>query len=104
MPATWPHLLASYPEDLVYGLRLLLGEHGAADRHDQRDDAVDPLGALVLGRLEIAGGVLGDGDVGGQPITRLVVPVTIRSWGRFIPPPGRGPGSAVRLDADPKPR
>ena len=31
------------------------------------DDAVDALGALVLGRLEVAGGVLGDGDVGGHP-------------------------------------
>ena len=31
------------------------------------DDAVDALGGLVLGGLEVAGGVLGDGDVGGHP-------------------------------------
>ena len=42
-------LLASYPEHLVRGLRLLLGDHGAADRHDEGDDAVDPLGGLVIG-------------------------------------------------------
>ena len=29
------------------------------------DDAVDALGGLVLGGLEVAGGVLGDGDIGG---------------------------------------
>jgi hypothetical protein len=38
---------------------LLLRQHGAADGHDQGDDAVDALGALVLGGLEVAGGVLG---------------------------------------------
>ena len=31
------------------------------------DDAVDSLGGLVLCRLEVAGRVLGDGDVGGHP-------------------------------------
>ena len=31
------------------------------------DDAVDALGALILGGLEVAGGVLGDGDVGSHP-------------------------------------
>jgi hypothetical protein len=31
------------------------------------NDAVDALGALVLRRFQIAGGVLGDGDVGGHP-------------------------------------
>jgi hypothetical protein len=40
--------------------------HAAADRHDQRDDAVDPLGALVLGGLQVAGGVLGNRDVVGK--------------------------------------
>jgi hypothetical protein len=46
------------PQDkhLVRGLRLLLDQHGAPDRNDQRDDAVDAFGGFVLGRLEIAGG------------------------------------------------
>jgi hypothetical protein len=51
----------------VLGLRLLLGDQPPTDGHDQGDDAVDPLGGLVLGGLEVAGGILGDGDVGGPP-------------------------------------
>jgi hypothetical protein len=34
----------SHKEHRVLRLRLLLGEHGAADGHDGGDDAVDPLG------------------------------------------------------------
>jgi hypothetical protein len=34
---------------------------------DGGDDAVDALDRLVLGRLEVAGRILGDGDVGGHP-------------------------------------
>jgi hypothetical protein len=51
--------LLSQDEYLVRGLRLLLGDHGAADGHDHRDDAVDALGALVPGGLEVARRVLG---------------------------------------------
>ena len=58
------HLSRSDEEHGILGLGLLLGDHSAADRHDQGDDAVDPLGGLVLGGLEVAGGILGDGDVG----------------------------------------
>jgi ROS/MUCR transcriptional regulator protein len=39
----------------VLGLRLLLGDQGAADGHDQGDDAIDPLSALVLGGSGVAG-------------------------------------------------
>jgi hypothetical protein len=53
----------SQDEHLVLGLRLLLDDHGAADGHDEGDDAVDPFGALVLGGLAVAGGILGDFDV-----------------------------------------
>jgi hypothetical protein len=49
-------------EHLVLDVLLLLDEHGAADGHDEGDDAIDALGGLVLGGLEVAGGVLGDGD------------------------------------------
>jgi hypothetical protein len=51
--ATAPLELSSTSENehLVRGLRLLLGEHGAADGHDSGDDAVDALGRLVLGGL-----------------------------------------------------
>jgi hypothetical protein len=52
----------SQDEQLVGG-RCLLGQHGAAERHDERDDAVDALGGLVLSGLEVTGGILGDGDV-----------------------------------------
>jgi hypothetical protein len=58
----------SQNEHLVRGLRLFLDDHGAADGHDQGDDAIDALDALVLGRLEVTGGVLGDGDVGGHTV------------------------------------
>ena len=51
---------SSHKEHGVLGLGLLLGDHGAADGHDQGDDAVDALGGLVLGGLEVAGGVLGE--------------------------------------------
>jgi hypothetical protein len=54
-------------QHLVRDVRLLLGDDGTADDHDESDDAVDALGALVLRRLEVAGGVLGDRDVGGHP-------------------------------------
>ena len=65
---TWPApFCPSDKVQRVLGLGLLLGDHGAADRHDGGDDAIDALGALVLGRLEVAGGVLGDRDVGGHP-------------------------------------
>jgi hypothetical protein len=39
----------------VLGLGLLLGDDGATNGHDEGDDAVDALGALVLGGLEING-------------------------------------------------
>jgi hypothetical protein len=39
---------------------LLLGDHGAADGHDE-GDAVDALNRLVLGRLDCADGVLANG-------------------------------------------
>jgi hypothetical protein len=41
-------------------------------RHHQGDDAIDALGRLVLSRLEVAGGILGDGDVGGHPAGHAV--------------------------------
>ena len=47
--------------------RLLLGGEGAADGHDGGDDAIDALGGLVLGGVQVAGDILGDGDVGGPP-------------------------------------
>jgi hypothetical protein len=40
-------------------LRLLLGDHGAADGHGQGDDAVDAVSGLVLGGPEVAGGASG---------------------------------------------
>jgi hypothetical protein len=46
----------SQNEHLVRALRLLLGDHGTADRHDGGDDAVDPLGRLVLGGLRLPAG------------------------------------------------
>ena len=49
------------------GGRGLLGQHGAAEGHNQGDDAVDALGALVLDGFEVAGGLLGDGDVDDRP-------------------------------------
>jgi hypothetical protein len=58
-------LLLSQDEHLVLGRRFLLDDQGAADGHDQGDDAVDALGGLVLGGLEVASGVLGDRDIGG---------------------------------------
>jgi hypothetical protein len=42
-------------EHLVGGLRLFLGDDGAADGHDEGDNAVDALGGLVLGGLDVAG-------------------------------------------------
>jgi hypothetical protein len=36
-------------EQQVFGLGLFLGDEGAADGHDESHDAIDPLGALVLG-------------------------------------------------------
>src|SRR5918999_363249 len=54
-------------EHLVRRLRLLLDDHGAPQCHDDRDDAVDALGGFVLSRLQIAGGILGHGDIGGHP-------------------------------------
>jgi hypothetical protein len=63
----WKPSSASENQDLVLRLRLVLGDQGAADGHDEGDDAVDPLGGLVLGRLELAGGIPRDGDVGGRP-------------------------------------
>ena len=53
---TGRRLRTSDKEQRVFGLRLVLGDHGTADRHDQRDNAIDPLRGLVLGRLEVAGG------------------------------------------------
>jgi hypothetical protein len=54
------------------GCGSFLEDHGAADGHDEGDDAIDALGALVLGGLEVAGRVLGDGDVGAiQRVTGL---------------------------------
>jgi hypothetical protein len=78
----------------VLRLRLLLGDHGATDGHDEGDDAVDALVALVLGRLEVAGGVLGDGDIGGHPVQRHCTersPSPIRQT--TTPAPARGGGS-----------
>ena len=40
----------------VLGLRRLLGDHGAADRHDQGDNAVDALGRLSLAGLRLPAG------------------------------------------------
>jgi len=57
----------SDPDRLAGDILLLLGEDGAADRHDQGDDAVDALAALVLGGLEVTSGILGDGNVGSHP-------------------------------------
>jgi hypothetical protein len=39
----------------------------APDRHDERDDAVDPLGRTLLRRLDVARGVLLDLHVVGHP-------------------------------------
>jgi hypothetical protein len=62
----------SHKEQGVLDIRLLLSDHGATDGHDGGDDAVDALGGLVLGRFQVAGGILGHGDVGGNPVvTRL---------------------------------
>jgi hypothetical protein len=41
--------LLSQDEHLVRGPRLLLDDHGAADGHNQGDDAIDPLGGAVVG-------------------------------------------------------
>src|SRR5918999_2538173 len=65
-------------EHLVRRLRLLLGQHGAAQCHDDRDDAIDPLSGLVLGGLEVAGRILGDGDVRGHPAGDRVAAVAER--------------------------
>ena len=74
------NLSPSDEEQGVLGLRLLLGDHGAADGHDEGDDAIDPLGGLVLGGLEIAGGVLGDGVavVAVAPVRRTSCPPQAR--------------------------
>jgi hypothetical protein len=61
------HLLLSQDEHHRRVDEPLLGQHGAADCHDKGDDAIDALGAPVLGALEVAGGVLGDGDVDDRP-------------------------------------
>jgi hypothetical protein len=61
-------------------LGLLLGDHGAADGHDGGDDAVDALGGLVLGRLEVAGGILGDRDRRCDP-TRQTKCSEYSGWG-----------------------
>jgi hypothetical protein len=67
-----PEKAISHGEHGVLGLGLLLSDEGAADGHDGGDDAVDALGGLVLGRFQVAGGILGHGDVGGNPVvTRL---------------------------------
>jgi hypothetical protein len=42
-------------EQQVFGLGLFLGDEGAADGHDESHDAIDPLGALVLGSRLPAG-------------------------------------------------
>jgi hypothetical protein len=43
-------------EQEVLGLGLILVDHGAADGHDRGDDAIDPLGALVLAGLRLPAG------------------------------------------------
>jgi hypothetical protein len=50
------HLCHSDKKDGVLRLRLLQGDHGAADGHDRGDDAIDALGALVLGGLRLPAG------------------------------------------------
>jgi hypothetical protein len=60
-------LLVSQKEHGVLGLGLLLDDQGAADGHDQRNDAVDALCGLFLGGLEGAGEVLSAGYVQGAP-------------------------------------
>jgi hypothetical protein len=46
---------------------LFLSDQGAADGHDEGDDAVDALCGLFLGGLEGAGEVLSAGYVQGAP-------------------------------------
>jgi hypothetical protein len=77
---------------------LLLGDHGAADGHDRGDDAVDALGRLVFGGLQIAGRILGDGDVGGPSVQRHYAVCTKRSslTPRGRRPHRRGPAVAAR--------
>jgi hypothetical protein len=55
---------ASDPHDHRLVHELFLRQHGAARAMDEGDDAVDAPGGLVLCGLEVAGGVLGHGDVG----------------------------------------
>ena len=50
-------------------------QHCAADGHDGGHDAVDSLGALLLARFDVAGGVGLDRDVGGQPTQDRMVAV-----------------------------
>src|SRR5262245_3631247 len=42
-------------------------DHGPADRHDEGDDAVDALDALVLRRANVVVSVADEGDVGRHP-------------------------------------
>jgi hypothetical protein len=46
----------SHEVQRVFGLGLLLGDEGAADGHDEGDDAVDALGALSLAGLRLPAG------------------------------------------------
>jgi hypothetical protein len=58
--------VASFHSDKEHGvlrLRLLPGRHSAADGHDGGDDAIDALGGIVLGGLEVAGGIVSDGKI-----------------------------------------
>jgi hypothetical protein len=72
----------SYSHEMqrVFGLGLFLSDHGAADGHDQRNDAIDALGGLVLGGLEVAGGVLGEdvAVVAVAPVRRTSCPPQAR--------------------------
>jgi hypothetical protein len=52
----------------------LVREYQSADGNAGGDDAVDPLGELVLGGFRVADGVLGDGDVGGPPADERLPP------------------------------
>ena len=56
---------------------------------------IDALGALVLGGFQVAGGVLGDGDIGGHPVQRHCTECSPLSPSRqtTTPAPAGGGGS-----------
>jgi hypothetical protein len=58
---------ASENDQLVLDMRLLLSNHGAPMAMMIATMPSIALGGLVLGGFEVAGGILGDGDVRGHP-------------------------------------